>query len=88
MQADTLFKFQWHIEKDSPELCVGPGLISTSLLSNIKKGPYSQLTGHEWIHVAKNNAKKEIVAALCNLNFKWIKVANNIKSDTTILQGK
>ena len=45
------------MEKDSPELYLGPGLISTSMLSNIKKVPYSQLTVHKLINVKKKKKK-------------------------------
>ena len=80
--------FQWKIGKDSPEFGLGTGLISTSPLSNIKKGSYSKLTIHKWIHVTKNNAKVEIImhiATLCTLGSKWIKSANNTKSDATTM---
>ena len=53
------------MEKDSPELYLGPGLISTSMLSNIKKVPYSQLTVHKLINVKKKkNAKAKMVVTL------------------------
>ena len=35
-----LFKFQWHIEKDSLELDLGPGLISISPESNVFETRY------------------------------------------------
>lgn len=77
------------MEKDSPELYLGPGLISTSMLSNIKKVPYSQLTVHKLINVKKKkNAKAKMVVTLWTLGFKWIKADHNIGSDSTILQSK
>ena len=38
--AEMLFKFQWHIEKDSLKLDLGPGLISISPESNVFERRY------------------------------------------------
>lgn len=62
------------MEKDSPELYLGPGLISTSMLSNIKEVPYSQLTVHKLINVKKKKkCKSENGCNIMNFRFQMNK---------------